>query len=252
MSEHNMLPQILCMKWGTLYDADYVNKLHAMVSRHITGPFRFVCLTDQPAGLHAEIETFPCPEINLPEHARNKGWRKLTTYAPSTYLYDLKGVWLFLDLDVVITGSLDPFFSYEPNKDFVVMRNWSQPKKNIANTSVYRFHIGKLTYILDQLLENQTELLKTYSNSQTYISRTVKEIVYWPDSWCILFKIQCIPSWPQRFWRAPFLPKHTRIVAFPGNPNPHEAKAGNWPFKRKITRLYKYIRPANWISDYWR
>ena len=106
------------------------------------------------------METFPCPEINLPEHARNKGWRKLTTYAPSTYLYDLKGV-RFLDLDVVITGSLDPFFSYEPNKDFVVMQ-LSQPEKNNANTSVYQISYCKLTYILDQLLEKSNGTLKTY------------------------------------------------------------------------------------------
>jgi hypothetical protein len=251
MYDEKIKAQILCMKWGPLYSAEYVNKLYGMVKRNISSPFRFVCLTDNSEDIDSEVECYPCPEIELPEQVRNKGWRKLTTYAPSTYLYDLKGVWLFLDLDVVITGSLDPFFSYEPNKDFVVMRNWSQPKKNIGNTSVYRFHIGKLTYILDQLLENQTELLKTYSNSQTYISRTVKEIVYWPDSWCILFKVQCIPAWPQRFWKAPVLPQHTRVVAFPGNPNPHEAEVGNWPVKRKIKRLYKYIRPTNWIREYW-
>ena len=36
---------VLCMKWGTKYGPDYVNRLYAMVRRHLTGDFSFVCLT---------------------------------------------------------------------------------------------------------------------------------------------------------------------------------------------------------------
>ena len=38
---------ILCMKWGTKYGAEYVNRLYNMVKRHLTLPFKMVCLTDR-------------------------------------------------------------------------------------------------------------------------------------------------------------------------------------------------------------
>ena len=36
---------ILCMKWGTKYGPEYVNRLYAMVRGHLSGDFRFVCPT---------------------------------------------------------------------------------------------------------------------------------------------------------------------------------------------------------------
>ena len=37
---------IVCMKWGNAYGADYVNRLYNMVKRNMTRPFRFICFTD--------------------------------------------------------------------------------------------------------------------------------------------------------------------------------------------------------------
>ena len=54
---------VICMKWGTLYSADYVNVLFAACRRHTKTTFRFVCFTDDPLGVNPEIETFPIPEI---------------------------------------------------------------------------------------------------------------------------------------------------------------------------------------------
>ncbi len=42
---------ILCMKWGTKYGPEYVNRLYAMVRRHLQGDFNFVCLTDNAQGI---------------------------------------------------------------------------------------------------------------------------------------------------------------------------------------------------------
>ena len=47
---------ILCMKWGTKYGPEYVNRLYAMVRRNLTGDFRFVCLTDDGTGIRSEVE----------------------------------------------------------------------------------------------------------------------------------------------------------------------------------------------------
>ena len=68
------------------------------------------------------------------------------------------------------------------------MKNWNQPKKMIGNTSVYRFDIGANEYLLNDLEDSYNEILEKYSNSQTYISYNIKEITFWPDDWCSLFK----------------------------------------------------------------
>lgn len=250
MSEQ-LTKNVICMKWGALYGPEYVNRLYAMVRRNLKGDLRFVCLTDNAEGIRGEVECHPCPEISIPSPHNRRGWRKLTTYGASEQLFGLSGNWLFLDLDVVITGPLDDFFSYEPEKSFVVMQNWTQPGKGIGNTSVYRFRIGTEQYLLNNLIENQQQILKTFSNSQTYISRTVKDLVFWPDEWCVLFKVQCVPPWPQRFWKEPILPPKARVIAFPGVPNPHEAIQGEWPVKKSYKKLYKFIRPASWLKEIW-
>jgi len=244
--------QVICMKWGALYGARYVNCLYAMARRQLTGPLRFVCLTDDAEGIRDEVECLPCPQVNLPAPHHLRGWRKLTTFADSDRLFGLTGDWLFLDLDVVITGSLDDFFSHRPDEPFVVMRNWSQPGSGIGNTSVYRFRVGAMQSLLTDLLADPMPLIDRHVNSQTYVSRSLGEPCFWPDEWCLLFKVQCVPPWPQRWWRAPLLPPGARVVAFPGVPNPHQAAVGEWPAGSPLKKLYKTIRPTPWISEHWR
>ncbi|HEY6132511.1 MAG TPA: glycosyltransferase, partial [Rubrivivax sp.] len=98
---------ILCMKWGTKYGPEYVNRLYAMVRRHLRGDFRFVCLTDRNDGIRNEVQCFPIPDLALPDGLPERGWKKLTTFEAD--LYGLKGTALFLDLDVVIVDAIDPF-----------------------------------------------------------------------------------------------------------------------------------------------
>ena len=52
---------VVCVKWGTKYGADYVNRLHRAVRRHLSAARSFVCLTDDPegskrGGIHASME----------------------------------------------------------------------------------------------------------------------------------------------------------------------------------------------------
>ena len=104
----NEVVNVLCMKWGTKYSADYVNTLYAMVSRNLSREFRFVCLTEDARGLDKKIEVFPLPEIAVSLDGPERGWNKLAVFSET--LYDLKGKVLCLDLDLIITGSLDDIF----------------------------------------------------------------------------------------------------------------------------------------------
>ena len=64
------IPQnnVICMKWGDKYSADYVNILFNMVSRNLSIPFRFACFTDDPKGINEQVEVFNLPSLNLPNN----------------------------------------------------------------------------------------------------------------------------------------------------------------------------------------
>lgn len=242
------MKQVVCMKWGDKYPPSYVNKLYGMVARNITGPFRFICMTDDSRGIREEVDCMPCPELAIEHPYKNYPWRKISLWNKT--LPTMEGDWLFLDLDLVIISCIDEFFEYKKDSTFIVMHNWSQPGSQIGNTSVYRFRVGSHPYLLDKLISDPVAVFTEHPNSQTYVSRTIQEIDFWPDEWCVLFKVQCVPPMPHRWWRTPKLPESAKIVAFPGDPNPDDAMAGSWPSKW-YKKIYKTIRPAYWIALYW-
>jgi hypothetical protein len=240
---------VVCMKWGTRYGADYVNRLASMIRRNTRRPTRIVCFTEEPSGIDPGVETHPLPPINVPERVQWKGWRKLSLWQHP--LLDLEGDVLFLDLDVVITGSLDDFFDFEPGH-YCVAKNWSEPELRVGNTSVYRFPIGRMSYIFDDFNRDPERFLARYRNSQKYISGEAKDMVFWPPEWCVSFKHSLLPRWPLNFIQPARLPPTAKVVAFTGKPDPDEARDGRWPVTAGWKRLYKHVRPTPWIAEHWR
>lgn len=86
--------KVVCVKTGTKYGAEWVIRLRNMVAKHLPVAHEFVCLTDRP------VEGLACTPINndLPTW-----WAKVGLFEPGF----LSGDKLYLDLDVVITGSLE-------------------------------------------------------------------------------------------------------------------------------------------------
>lgn len=85
------------------FTADYVVKLRSMVARNLDMPHRFVCLTDRPSALPEDIETLPaaCP-VGL-----KAWWTKLRMFDGC-----LSGRVLYLDLDTLVVGRLEPIVTY--------------------------------------------------------------------------------------------------------------------------------------------
>ena len=46
-----MTQTVICLKWGTRYGPEYVNRLYSMVKRHTEHALRFICITDDPSGI---------------------------------------------------------------------------------------------------------------------------------------------------------------------------------------------------------
>lgn len=240
------MDNVICMKWGTKFGANYVNTLFGMVRRHLQRPHRFVCFTENGEGLHPEIEVRPLPEMSLPGHLPERGWRKLTVFCEK--LADLQGTALFLDLDVLILEDLEPFFT-QPGK-FLIVHEWGFRDPVIGNSSVFRFEIGKHRDILDHFLQHGEEVRTRHRNEQAYLSHAVHEkgiLEYWPESWCRSFKRHCMRSFPINYILPPVRPENAKIIVFHGNPNPDRALSG-WIGKYGL----RAVRPADWIAENWR
>jgi len=112
-------------KWHTpgvarVFLSEHVNVLRAMVSRHYDAPHRFVCITDDPAGLDPRVEAMPLPvrfdELTNPRGARFPNcYCRLWNFSRDAAVL---GERIFqLDIDVVITADLRPLI--EHREDFV-------------------------------------------------------------------------------------------------------------------------------------
>lgn len=184
---------VLCMKWGTKYPADYVNRLYSMVARNIRRPFRFVCLTDDNSDLSENIESFPLPELSVNLSGPERGWNKLSVF--SQELYDLKGKVLCLDLDLIITGDLDDLFDY--SGAVMIIKDWVK-RDGTGNSSVYRFEVGAHPEVLSEFEASFDKIKAVYRNEQEYLSAILMQknaLVYWPDNWCRSFKRHCLRPW---------------------------------------------------------
>lgn len=236
---------IFCMKWGTLYGADYVNRLHSMVKRNLSYPFKMVCFTDDSSGIDADITCFPIPEMNLPGGLPERMWKKLSTLKSD--LYGLEGTALFLDLDVVIVDSIDPFFEMEGS--FIIIKDYRKQWRITGNSSVYRFTIGAHGYVFDNFLTDFENIRKKHRNEQEYLTHAVNDdqgIKYWPTEWCPSYKYDAVSRIPFAFWVKPRIPEGSKILIFHGEINPHKAIHGGFG------KWYRYVRSAPWIKTYWK
>ncbi len=233
------------MKWGTLYGAEYVNRLYSMVSRNLSYPFKMVCFTDNEEGIIPEVECFPIPAMEIPGGLPERMWKKLSTLKED--LYGLEGTALFLDLDIVIVGSIDPFFELEG--EFLIIKDYRKQWRITGNSSVYRFEIGKHGYVFDDFLSNFDEIRKRHRNEQEYLTQAVFDkgkLSYWPKEWCPSYKYDCVSKVPFAFWVTPSIPEGAKIIIFHGEINPHKAIKGG------RGKWYRYVKPATWVADFWK
>ena len=268
--------QVVCVKWGSLYGPEYVNRLYGMVARHLSPPFRLVCLTDDAQGIRPEVECHPLPELGVPHPTNTMGkWRKQVLWGAE--VPGLSGVALFIDLDSVIVGPLDEYFTIGSPEDVYVARNWARPLERLGQTSVFRFPVGGNPHLLERFRADPQGVADQYGFEQHYVTATVKGgVKFWPESWTRHFRLHCLPQFPLRYFMQAKLPADARIVTFPGGPNPDDVMEGRWnkrvPPRRsrwahlmatfadasqrvddsRRRHLMRYVLPVDWIARFWR
>ena len=89
--------KINCLKWGTKYDSDYVNRTYGGLLKHCQIPFHFVCYTDDSKGISSKIEIKDIQELRPYDTKRVFTYEKL--FLIDNDEYD-KNFWI--DLDVLV------------------------------------------------------------------------------------------------------------------------------------------------------
>jgi hypothetical protein len=229
---------LLCLKHGTKYSPDYVNRLYNMVERNCTVPYEFVCLTDNTDGLHPKIKTIPLP-TNL------QGW----WCKPYMYSKDLpiNGTILYMDLDVVIAGNIDKLFTYQSNH-WCTIRDFTRamrPDWKKYNSSVVRFKTGQLDHVWTEFQANQHIIQRRLHGDQDWLFEATRkcQAMLYPDSWILSWKweVRRSKEFDYNGTKGNRKFKHVEdvkprieccVTVFHGDPNPHNCEdpwvVDNW------------------------
>lgn len=264
--------RIVCINWGTKYGAPYINRLWAMIARNITPPFSLTCYTDSTEGVRPEVRCRPLPPLKLALRPGTPGiWQKARLWGAT--LEGLGGPVLFMDLDLVVTGDLDPFFAHGGADDVILARNWNTPFERLGQTSIFRFPVGKLAGLQARLLADPQGIADAYRFEQRFVTRFAPGGVrFWPYAWVQNYRVQCLWPFPLNYVLDPRLPRGCRVVIFPGGLNPPDAIAGRrsardpvLPAGRHLARAFSpdrersfmrhlraYTRPSAWVAEHWR
>ena len=251
---------VLCMKWGTAYGPEYVNRLRNGVARNLSYPHRFICFTDNASGIDQGVEIFPLPSLDLPPQNQDLRWRKLTLLGKD--VFGLTGTALFLDLDLVIVDRLEVFFDLP--EQFLIIRDMDlfrakplrklTPEKDkflnsIGNSSVFRMVMGAHYDILEEFVRDPSAALSSFKDEQQFLSYELNKrglLHYWPKEWCVSFKNHCIPRYWKSYLQDPFIPNDAKIIVFAGNLKMQEVVEGGG------SKWYRRIGNINWLINQWK
>ena len=184
--------------WGDKYPVDYVYRLKRAVERNLSIEHRFVCITD------AELEGIECikPVCNY------KGWwQKISLFKLAT------GPSLYLDLDVVITGTLDGLIENYIDCDLAMPANWAMSGHGGCQSSVMIWKGGchEIWESFDyeathrRLWGDQEFITELMGNPGGKVTKITPNQI-------VSYKYHCRTGQP----------KDAKVVVFHGKPDPHE------------------------------
>jgi hypothetical protein len=196
---------ICCLKQGTKYGADYVNNLYRGVMGNLRRPFDFVCFTDDPEGVDCRTLPLLCDHPGW--------WGKMGLYLPTLPVKTEKI--LFLDLDVLITGLLEPLVDFP--SDFAMVKDYPagqcrDDEEALGNSSVVLLKVGSRSEIWELFQEKG----RGPEGDQEFVN------THFPSS-MDLFPESLVQSY--RLHRLNHKPD-CAVVMFHGKPKPHQC--GGW------------------------
>lgn len=175
-----------------IYSVEWVQKLKNMVDKHINRPYLFFCFTNMA----------PDPHINdiiwLPlRYKWLTWWAKMEIFSPIWPLTQhpemiLSDRVLYLDLDILVVGDLEPFIEYPA--EFAIGSAYGHPqihhKRRVRgvrrgyNSSVMAFNRGPITdCIWSKFTRSPHRWMELFRGDQDFIKNFFPDLAKFPSEW---------------------------------------------------------------------
>ncbi|GAB9466557.1 hypothetical protein Gpo141_00003929 [Globisporangium polare] len=234
---------VVCVKWGSKYGAEYVNKLFSSLTRNSSSttshpPWEdtsssistateidFVCLTDDLNGVlttHANLRCVPL------EPEWSGWWNKLQVFSPRVSQLLKHDKCLFVDLDTVIVGSVDELLQWEiPNGKVALLKTdnmVNEQRRDGYNSSMmmWRNESGKspFEHVYQQLHDHFGIVSRFIYKFDHWLEMALPDVLFLED----VFP-ESIVEYKSLDESALTPPENASIVCFPLQPKPHDASA---------------------------
>lgn len=211
------------VKGNVDYTPAYVVNLQRMVRRHLKQDHHFVCLTDEPELLPRFVSTIQIPPVNgIPGW-----WAKVNLFNPRLGLRERT---LYLDLDVLVVGSLDAVVEFQSPFAIVPHAGNFKPRNGLEvvqlyNSSVMIFDRGEG---INTFTKFGKDVPQTFWGDQDWLATLYPKLDRMPVEWFPRFsEVQCYMGAQARRQLDPTPPDAKVILV--KKPKPHDAaKVHGW------------------------
>lgn len=158
----------VCLKWGTKYSAEYVNKLASMIRKWDSAPIDIYCYTDDPVNIDSSIKIIPIPQLDY-----ETWWFKLPLLVePTLQRYRTK---ILFDLDVIIHNDISMLHKIEEQHLIVCKSLWKDPailldhleRNTLYNSSIMVWKDAQ--YIYDHFCKDPERYMAVYKGIDRYL-----------------------------------------------------------------------------------
>jgi len=236
---------VVCFKWNRSkegmqlpssveqYGPEHVNILYHSIQRNTTVPHRFICVTDDPKGLHPDVEVVP-----IWDYCQYLGGCYNRLYIFSSEVENLFGPrFITIDLDCVIVGNIDHILNR--TEDFVINEYDIQSNRHAThqyyNGGIIMMYAGAREEIWEDfdhlttpgLIQDRKDRVEIVGSDQAWIAHRLgpgERTLTKNDG---VYDYRKLPN-------KKILPEDSCIIMFPGKRDPLTEH-------RKIP----------WIRDYW-
>jgi len=219
---------VCCVLWGDKFGEEYVHNLKAAVARHATIPHEFVCLSDR------RIEGV---KTKLLKPGYTGWWNKLQLFDG-----EIKGRIVYLDLDTIITSSIDWLMNYSGNfagiEDLGVANQHQQHLKGVLQSGVLAWRSEAMDYIWFEFSFNKNTIVNQFRGDGEYLNATVQRRDLLQHLYPKKIQSYKYEVYPQRL-------EGTSIICFHGRPSIVQA------MNESVTTPMRTYWPQEWVKDYW-